>query len=305
MIPQPPLDHHDVMALVHAALREDLRYGGDLTVRACVPAGSRLGGEILAKGAGTICGLWLFPVVFAALAEDRPGAAVTVTDLVADGTSVVAGSVVGRVSGSAATILSGERTALNLAQHLSGIATATAALVGLVAGTRAKVLDTRKTVPGLRILAKHAVACGGGVNHRFGLHDQVLIKNNHIALARGQGSAGQHTCAAAEAVRRARAAVGPGIRIQVEIDQVSDLAPVIAAGADLVLLDNFDPLGAAQAVAERDRIDPARRVRLEASGGITAASIRAFAEAGVDRISTGAITHSVKALDIALHCAPE
>lgn len=304
MIPQPPIDHHEVLSLIHTALREDLRYGGDLTVRACVPAGARLRGEILAKGAGTICGLWLFPMVFAALAENRPDAAVAITDLVADGATVPAGSVVGRIAGSAATILSGERTALNLAQHLSGIATATAALVALVAGTRAKVLDTRKTVPGLRVLAKHAVACGGGVNHRFGLHDQVLIKNNHIALARGQESAGQHTCAPAEAVRRARTTVGPGITIQVEIDRIADLAPVIAAGADLVLLDNFDPPGAAQAVAERDRIDPARRVLLEASGGITAASIRAFAEAGVDRISTGAITHSAKALDIALHCAP-
>jgi nicotinate-nucleotide pyrophosphorylase (carboxylating) len=291
-----PYDHPDVHALIQAALREDLRFTGDRTALACVPADTVMTAQIIAKAPGTVCGLALFPRVLAALAAGDPALTATCTGLAADGTPVRPGMVLGTVAGSARVVLAGERTALNLCQHLSGIATATAALVALVAhaaGTRAQVLDTRKTIPGLRVLAKHAVAAGGGANHRHGLHDAILIKNNHIALMGADGPA--------TAVRRARASAGTAVRIQVEIDRVADLVGVIAAGADLVLLDNMGLADLRAAVAARDAADPRRRVLLEASGGITAATIRAVAETGVDRISTGAITHSAPALDLALH----
>jgi nicotinate-nucleotide pyrophosphorylase (carboxylating) len=291
-------DHPDVAAIIRLALDEDLRGSADVTCRALVPPGSRLRATITAKQSGVICGLPLFTRVFAAL-----GGGVTMRESAADGTVVKPGDVIARFDGDAAVMLQGERTALNLAQRLSGTATATRRLVDAVAGTRARILDTRKTTPGLRVLQKHAVLAGGGDNHRHGLHDAVLIKENHIALmAPGPGGSGP-----AEAVRRARAAVGAAVLVEVEIERLDDLAPVIAAGADIVLLDNLPPDSIREAVALRDRAcarppaaDEARRPRvlLEASGGISLDSVRAFAASGVDRISTGSMTHSAPVLDL-------
>ncbi|MBA2480158.1 MAG: carboxylating nicotinate-nucleotide diphosphorylase, partial [Planctomycetes bacterium] len=203
--------------------------------------------------------------------------------------------------GDAATLLQGERTALNFCQRLSGTATLTRRYVDAVAGTRAGIFDTRKTTPGMRILQKHAVACGGGRNHRMGLYDQVLIKENHIALMPGPGSG------PAEAVKRSRSSCGDTAVIEVEIEDLRDLEPVMAAGADIVLLDNMPPAMLIEAVARRDRAQAStpRRVELEASGGITLDTVRAVAQTGVERISTGELTHSVRALDLSMRLAPE
>jgi nicotinate-nucleotide pyrophosphorylase (carboxylating) len=283
-----PYDHPDVAAIIALALAEDLRGGDDITCRSLVPPAARLTGVVRAKEAGVLCGLPLFAPVFAAC-----GGGVELSAVLPDGTAVVPGDIVLRFAGPARTLLTGERTALNLAQRLSGTATMTRRLVEAVAGTRARILDTRKTTPGLRILQKHAVVCGGGLNHRIGLYDAVLIKDNHIALFGGSP---------AEAVARARASVGPDVPVEVEIERVADLAPVLAAGADIVLLDNMGPELLRAAVAERDRLGS--RAQLEASGGITLASIRAVAETGVERISTGTMTHSVAALDLSMRCDP-
>ena len=202
-----------------------------------------------------------------------------------DGAAVGAGTRLARVSGPARSLLSAERVALNVLGHLSGVATVTRALVDRISGTRARIVDTRKTLPGLRTLQKAAVRAGGGTNHRMGLYDAVLIKDNHIAAV---GSA-------AEAVRRARAHVGPDFRVEVEIESLDDLEPVIEAGADIVMLDNMAPSIMRKAV-ERT----AGRCLLEASGGITLDTVRAAAETGVDWISIGAITHSAPSLDVAL-----
>jgi nicotinate-nucleotide pyrophosphorylase (carboxylating) len=302
-VPDPDIyDCPDCVAVIETALREDLRYDGDLTCRALVPATARLAGIIVAKSPGVVCGVPVFARVWDAL-----GRGVAVTDAIADGSAVLPGDVVLRFAGPAGLLLMGERTALNLAQRLSGTATLTRRFVDAVAGTRTRILDTRKTTPGLRCLEKHAVAMGGGVNHRMGLHDAVLIKENHIALM----PPGPFGSGPAEAVRRARTALGGEVAVQVEIESLDDLEPVIEAGADMVLLDNMEPPQIAEAVRRRDAAlagpaTPARRpqVLLEASGGITLATVRGFAETGVDRISVGALTHSVPALDLSMRCQP-
>lgn len=293
-----PYSHSDVQTLIALALREDLRDGGDITCRALVPPQARLDGVVRAKAAGVVCGLALFQLVFDQLAADMPGCEVKVTEAAADGTRVEPGDIVLRCRGIASTMLIGERTALNLSQRLSGTATMAARYVAAVAGTHAQVFDTRKTTPGMRLLEKHAVASGGARNHRIGLYDQVLIKDNHIALM----PPGPLGSGPAEAVRRARETTGSDTLIEVEIERLDDLEPVIAAGADIVLLDNMAPALLREAVQRRDRAigDTRRRVELEASGGITLETIRAVAETGVERISTGALTHSVHALDLSL-----
>jgi nicotinate-nucleotide pyrophosphorylase (carboxylating) len=300
--------HPDVDALIAVALREDLAEAGDLTCRALVPPWIKLDGVVRAKAEGVVCGLALFQRVFAAIATSAPGCDVEVVEAAADGTAVRPGDVVLRCHGNAATMLIGERTALNLCQRLSGTATMARRYAEAVAGTRAQVFDTRKTTPGLRRLEKHAVLAGGARNHRLGLYDQVLIKENHIALM----PPGPLGSGPAEAVRRTREQLGPETVIEVEIERLDDLEPVIAAGADIVLLDNMGVGLLREAVARRDRACAAapsamarlRRVELEASGGITLATIRAVAETGVERISTGALTHSVQALDLSLRCTP-
>jgi nicotinate-nucleotide pyrophosphorylase (carboxylating) len=286
-------DHPDVAAIIRLALEEDLRGRIDITCGALVPRDAQLSGVVRAKEPGVVCGLPIFAMVFAAV-----GGGVAIQEQVEDGRAVAPGDVVLRFTGNAQALLTAERTALNLVQRMSGTATSTRRLVDAVAGTRAHILDTRKTTPGMRVLQKHAVLCGGGMNHRHGLHDAVLIKENHIALM----PPGPLGSGPAEAVRRARGAVGPAIPVEVEIEHLADLAPVIAAGANIVLLDNMGPDLLRQAVALRDRLGAP--VELEASGGINLTSVRAVAETGVERISTGSMTHSVAALDLSMRCSP-
>ena len=287
----------EVTALIRAALLEDLGGSGDVTCQALVPAGARLEAVIRAKAAGVVCGLPLFARIAELLGGGLEG-----LECCADGQSVETGEVVLRCRGDAALLLITERTALNFAQRLSGTATMARRYVEAVRGTRAEILDTRKTTPGLRLLEKHAVTAGSGRNHRHGLYDQILIKDNHIALMAPGAHAGSLP---AEAVRRCRARYGKDRLIEVEIEALEELEPVIAAGADIVLLDNMAPALLVQAVARRNRACAAgsRQVLLEASGNITLATIRAVAESGVERISTGALTHSVQALDLSMRCS--
>ncbi|KPJ80701.1 MAG: nicotinate-nucleotide pyrophosphorylase [Gemmatimonas sp. SG8_23] len=270
----------DIDAFLNAALDEDLGEAGDVTSDATIPEDATATAHVVAREAGCIAGLGVALRVFELLDED-----IAVGALASDGDVVTAGTRLATVTGPARAILAAERLALNLLGQLSGVATATRALVDRVEGTRARILDTRKTVPLLRALQKRAVEAGGGLNHRMGLYDQVLIKDNHIEAV---GSA-------AEAVRRARAHVGPDMKVEVEIDVLDDLEPVIEAGADIVLLDNMDLATMRDAVQRADG-----RVLLEASGGITLDTVRAVAESGVDFISVGGLTHSSPSLDVAL-----
>ncbi len=267
-----------------AALAEDLDEAGDITSLATIPAEARARAHFVAREAGCIAGLGPALRVFELVSDDVATAA-----RVADGDLVGAGDALATVEGPARAILAGERVALNLLGLLSGVATATRQLVDAVDGTAATIIDTRKTVPLLRRLQKAAVVAGGGRNHRMGLYDQVLIKDNHIEAV---GSA-------AEAVRRARAFVDETldaqVLVEVEIERVDQLEGVIEAGADIVMLDNMDPSEMRKAVELAGG-----RVLLEASGGITLETVRAVAESGVDMISVGALTHSAPSLDVGL-----
>jgi nicotinate-nucleotide pyrophosphorylase (carboxylating) len=253
---------------------------GDVTSESVVLNGTMARMVIRARAAGRIAGLDLARITFH-LTE--PSLQVSLES--ADGRDVQAGGALLRVAGEARAILSAERVALNFLGHVSGVATATKALVDAVAGTRARICCTRKTTPGLRALEKYAVRAGGGVNHRFGLSDGVLIKDNHLALA---GSI-------ARAVERARARVGHMMKIEVEIDSLAQLDEALATGVDAVMLDNMALDDMARAVKR-----VAGKVVLEASGNVTRERVRAIAETGVDLISSGAITHSAPALDVAL-----
>ena len=265
---------------VARALAEDLGGAGDVTSAATIGAGVQARAILVARAAGVIAGL---PLVVETCRQVDAGIEVELS--ASDGDMVEAGAVVATLTGPAQGILTAERTALNFVGHLSGIATATRRLVDAVAGTRARIADTRKTTPGLRALEKYAVRCGGGVNHRFGLGDAILIKDNHIAAAGGVGNA----------VRAARARASHMLTIEVEVDTLAQLDEALDAGAQVVLLDNMSPAELAMAVA---RIDG--RAVAEASGGITLEGVRAVAEAGVDVISSGWITHSAPRLDVAL-----
>jgi len=269
--------------VVARALHEDVGTG-DLTTLAVIPPDARSEARFVFREAGVVCGLPLLSTVFALVDP-----ALTLRPQAPEGARVAAGQCVATIAGPARGLLSGERVALNLFQRLSGIATLTARYVEAVRGTRARILDTRKTTPGLRALEKYAVRVGGGLNHRFGLYDGVMLKDNHLAILAAQG------VDLAEAVRRARAAVGPMVRVEVEVESVEQAAVAAEAGADLILLDNMSPEQLRAAVAA-----VAGRARTEASGGITLATIRAVAESGVDFISVGALTHSAPALDIGL-----
>jgi nicotinate-nucleotide pyrophosphorylase (carboxylating) len=251
-----------------------------VTSQATVSEDTSAVAHLVAREEGCIAGLGAALRVFELVDDD-----VAVGALASDGDWVASGTRLATVHGRARSILSAERVALNLLGQLSGVATATRALVDRVEGTRAQIVDTRKTTPLLRSLQKRAVVAGGGANHRMGLFDQVLIKDNHIAAV---GSA-------AAAVALARAQVGDDLVVEVEIEDLADLEPVIEAGADIVLLDNM-PTDDMRRAVER----AGGRVLLEASGGITSESVRGVAETGVDRISVGAITHSAPALDVAL-----
>jgi len=269
----------DLEPLLRAALAEDVG-AGDVTTLATVPADRQGEASIRAKAAGVICGLPVAARVFV-LVEPR----VRFTPEVAEGARVAPGDLVARLEGPARGILTGERVALNLLQHLSGIATRTAGFVARVQGTKARIVDTRKTLPGLRALAKYAVRVGGGHNHRYGLYDGVLIKENHIAAAGGVG----------EAVRRARAYAPHTGRIEVEVERLDQIDEALAAGADVLLLDNMELATLREAVRR-----VAGRALLEASGNMTEERVAEVAAAGVDLISVGALTHSVTALDLSL-----
>ena len=259
---------------------EDIGRGGDLTTEALVEPSREATAQIVARSSGVIAGVSVAVLAFRLL-EERINAAI----LIGDGERVEAGGVVAEIAGSARAILTAERSALNFLSHLSGIATATRALVDLVAGTRAKIADTRKTTPGLRALERYAVACGGGTNHRFGLDDGVLIKDNHLALA---GSI-------RAAVAAARARAGHMVKVEVEVDTLEQLEEALAEPVDAVLLDNMDPAMLAEAVRVVDG-----RVLVEASGGVNESNVLAIARAGVDVISVGRLTHSAPSLDLSL-----
>lgn len=272
-----------IKSVVDAALREDIGTG-DLTTLAVIPADATTEARFAMREAGVICGL---PVLRAVFAATDP--AIRVTLPASEGSHVDAGAVVAMVRGPARGILSGERVALNLVQRMSGVATSAARYVEAVRGTRARILDTRKTTPGLRALEKYAVRIGGATNHRFALYDGVMLKDNHLALLAANG------VGLADAIRRAKAAVGPMVRVEVEVENVADAVVAAEAGATMILLDNMQPALLAEAVKA-----VAGRAELEASGGITIANVRAVAESGVDYISIGALTHAARALDIGL-----
>ena len=270
--------------VVRRALAEDLGRAGDVTAQACIPEGARMRAVFAARKAGVLAGIDC--VRLAVLAID-PDASVELK--LRDGDAFVAGAVLAEVEADARAFLAAERTALNLLGRLCGIATLTRAYVEAVVGTKARIADTRKTTPGLRALEKHAVLCGGGVNHRFGLDDAILIKDNHVAVCGGVG----------EAVRRARASVGHLMKVEVEVDGLDQLDEALAAGPDVVMLDNFTLPMLREAVART-----AGRITLEASGGVNLETVRGIAETGVDVISVGALTHSAPALDVGLDAMP-
>jgi nicotinate-nucleotide pyrophosphorylase (carboxylating) len=276
-----------VRALIALALAEDLGDAGDLTSQATIPPDATGRAAFVARSPGVVAGLQIIPLV-----ADAVDPTLTVELLAADGAAVVPGDRLAVISGPLRGLLAAERTALNFVQRLSGIATLTRRYRSAVVGTRARVMDTRKTTPGWRLLEKYAVGMGGGSNHRLGLYDGILIKDNHLA---GLGP---------DAIRKAVEAArdfAPGHNIEVEVDTLDQLAEALAARADIVLLDNMPPDMLRQAVAMRDAAYPSH---LEASGGVNLDTIRAIAETGVERISVGAITHSAPALDIGLDYEP-
>jgi nicotinate-nucleotide pyrophosphorylase (carboxylating) len=269
-----------VEAVVRRALEEDLGRSGDITSELTVPADRQIEARLAARKSGTIAGLIAADCAFR-LIDPK----IAFRAAIPDGSRVEAGAVLANIRGTARAILTAERVALNFVGHLSGIATATQALVDAVAGTNARIVDTRKTTPGLRLLEKYAVRCGGGFNHRFGLGDAILIKDNHIAAAGSLHAA----------VESARAAIAHMIKIEVEVDTLVQLEEALALGVDTVLLDNMNPDQLRRAVETAHG-----RAVLEASGNVTLSTVRAIAETGVDYISSGAITHSAPNLDIGL-----
>lgn len=266
---------------VRAALHEDLGRAGDITSAATISENRKATAKLVARKPGVIAGLACAAEAFRQLDPNVSFQART-----RDGERAAARQPLAEIAGDARAILSAERVALNFMTHLSGVATLTAAYAAKIAHTRAKIIDTRKTTPGLRALEKYAVRCGGGVNHRIGLDDAVLIKDNHIAVAGG----------IAPVLKAARAAVGHLVKIEIEVDTLDQFAEVLkAGGADVVMLDNMDP-----AVMKRAVEMNAGKLVLEASGGVSLDSVAKIAESGVDVISVGALTHSAPTLDIGL-----
>jgi nicotinate-nucleotide pyrophosphorylase (carboxylating) len=275
-----PLPDLIIEPIVRAALVEDLGRAGDITSLACIDADARLSARFAGRQAGVVAGLACARLAILALDP-----AARFETLVQDGDVLAPGAVLARVDANARALLSAERVALNLLGRLSGVASLTAAYVAAVAGTSARIVDTRKTTPGLRALEKYAVRCGGGVNHRFGLDDAILIKDNHVAACGGVG----------EAIRRARAAAGHLVKIEAEVDGLDQLTEALAERPDVIMLDNFSLGDLREAVARAKG-----QVVLEASGGVNLTTVRAIAETGVDVISVGALTHSAPVLDIGL-----
>ena len=289
----------DLRQLVRLAVREDLARGHDWTTVALVGPDARGRAAIAARQLGVVAGLRAVPVIIDELQAD-----IEFTGLASDGEVCEAGKAIAHISGSARDLLTCERPLLNFLGRLSGIATLTREYVRRVEETRARIYDTRKTTPGWRRLEKYAVRCGGGHNHRTGLFDAILIKDNHLALAAEKNSS------PADAVRRAREFLdqldaqyaSKDMLVEVEIDRIDQLAGVLAAGPDVVLLDNMSPAELRSAVKQRNEFAP--HVQLEASGGVTLESVRSIAETGVDRISSGALTHSARWLDVGLDWLP-
>ncbi len=266
--------------IVRLALAEDLGRAGDVTVTACIDAEARMSAAFVARQNGVVAGLSCARLAIAALDPSARFEAV-----LRDGETVGPGSVIARVEANARALLTAERTGLNLMGRLSGVATLTAAYVFAINGTGARIADTRKTTPGLRALEKYAVRCGGGVNHRFGLDDAILIKDNHVAACGGVGSA----------LERARAFAGHLMKIEVEVDSLEQLDEALAHRPDAIMCDNFSVADLTEAVRRAKG-----KTILEASGGINLTTVRAIAETGVDIISVGALTHSAAVLDIGL-----
>ncbi len=288
----------DWRRLLELALAEDLGRQGDWTTNALVPAEAVGRAAVVVRQAGVVAGLPAVP-----LALERFDPRLRWSPEAEDGRVVESGRRLGAVEGPARGMLAAERVLLNLLGRLSGIATLTRKYVDAVAGTKVRIYDTRKTTPGWRRLEKYAVRCGGGWNHRSGLFEAVLIKDNHLALCAQGAAAGQSAVAPGEAVQRARRflqehAADAAMIIEVEVDTLGQLDAAVAAAPDLVLLDNMGPAELRQAVARRNAVNPA--VELEASGGVDLGSVRRLAETGVERISVGALTHSAVALDIGL-----
>jgi nicotinate-nucleotide pyrophosphorylase (carboxylating) len=278
----PSADLADVLIapIVRAALAEDLGRAGDVTSQACIGAGAMMSAAFVARRAGVVAGLACARL---ALTLMDPDASFEVRR--GDGEAVAAGETIALATAKARAVLSAERTALNLLGHLSGIATLTAAFVARTTGTKAVIVDTRKTTPGLRALEKHAVRCGGGANHRFGLDDAILIKDNHVSACGG----------VSEALRRVRAHAGHMVKIELEVDGLAQLREALEQAPDVILLDNF----ALPQLREAVRLAQGR-VLLEASGGVSLETVAEIARTGVDLISVGAITHSAPVLDIGL-----
>lgn len=278
-LPEPPPDL-SVERVVRNALAEDLGDAGDITTDATIARDATAMVRIVARKPGRIAGLVAARMAFRLLDPD-----IRIAIVAPDGRDAEAGGTIAALDGRVRPILTGERVALNFLGHLSGIATLTAQYVAAVAGTKARITCTRKTTPGLRALEKYAVRCGGGVNHRFGLYDALLIKDNHVAAAGG----------IIPAIERARAHAGHMVRIEVEVDRLAQLEEALSVRADTIMLDNMSLADMREAV----RIT-AGRARLEASGGVSLSTVRAIAETGVDLISVGALTHSAPNLDVAL-----
>jgi len=294
-----PAIEDDLRQIVRLAVREDLDRFHDWTTLAIVDADQEGRAAVVVRRPGVIAGLRALPVII-----DEMHAAIDIEFAAADGDDIAAGMTVATLSGKARDMLVCERPLLNLLGHLSGIATRTREFVRAIVGTQARIYDTRKTTPGWRRLEKYAVRCGGGTNHRTGLYDAVLIKDNHLALAADE------RLTPADAVRRAKCFLAEtasqreldpdeaDLLVEIEIDRLDQLDDVLAAGPDIVLLDNMRPDMLREAVARRNATSP--HIELEASGGVNLSTVRAIAESGVDRISVGEITHSASALDVAL-----
>jgi len=277
--------------LIALALEEDLGTTGDLTSQAIIPADLEARTAFVARSPGVIAGIPAAQLVVEAL-----GQGLTFQPMMDDGNRLARGAILATLSGSMRGVLAAERTALNFLQHLSGIATLTRLYVDAVSGLPCKILDTRKTIPGWRLLEKYAVRCGGGTNHRMGLYDGILIKDNHLApLKTGLESV-------TSAVKASLAYSGNKVWVEVEVDNLAQLERALACRPSMILLDNMDTTTLRQAVALRNKQAP--NIPLEASGGVHLQTVRAIAETGVERISVGALTHSAPALDIALDYLP-
>ncbi|MEO6908557.1 MAG: carboxylating nicotinate-nucleotide diphosphorylase [Abditibacteriaceae bacterium] len=274
-----PIPNFQLIQFIEAALAEDIR-SGDITTNTLIPADAQAVALMRFRESGIVCGIEAAKSTFQLLDSN-----ITLKVLLDDGSVVNGGEVALEIRGNARAILTAERVALNIVQHLSGIATATAQYVKETEGTKARIVDTRKTTPGLRLLEKYAVRCGGGHNHRYALDDMILIKDNHVALCGGVQNA----------VSKARENVGQSVKIEVECDTIDQVREALQAGAELILLDNMPPGTLREAVAIVNG-----KALCEASGGINLLTVRGVAQSGVDVISVGALTHSVRALDVGL-----